>query len=77
VYIRNETVSDVNIGYLVFHLVVYILYLIGLIYYWITIIYNNENTPHQFLVSQSVRTGLACLSMIGLALLFYKLCYST
>lgn len=34
VFIKKETVSDVNIGYLFFHLTVYVLYLVGLIYYW-------------------------------------------
>jgi hypothetical protein len=43
-FIKKETVSDVNIGYLFFHLTVYVLYLVGLVYYWYTYMIETENS---------------------------------
>jgi hypothetical protein len=36
--IRKETVSRVNIGYLIFHVAVYLFYLGGLFYYEYTVV---------------------------------------
>ena len=76
VFIKKETVSDVNIGYLFFHLAIYVLYLVGLVYYWYTFMITTSTTPREYLVSQSVRTGFSCLSLIGMAFMLYKLCSS-
>jgi len=74
VFIREKTVSSVNVGYLILHLTIYSLYLLSVFYYWWSVIVHPPTTDRQFMISISIRGSFQCLSMVGMAFMFYKLC---
>ena len=60
------------------HVGVYMLYLIGLLYfYFVSMRHIGSVTQNQFLLQISIKIGLSCLSQVALSYLFYVLCVNT
>ena len=60
------------------HVGVYMLYLIGLLYfYFVSMRHIGSVGQNQFLLQISIKIGLSCLSQVALSYLFYVLCVNS
>jgi len=59
-----------------FHVGVYLIYLIGLVYYYYAYIRNlgKDTTKHEYLVTCSIKQSLGTVSVVSFAYLLQNLC---
>jgi len=48
--------------------------MVSVFYYWWSVIVNPPTTNQEFFISISIRGSFQCVSMVGMAFMFYKLC---
>ena len=55
------------------HIMAYMLYLVGLIYFFFTTLRGDFQKTQRFLISESIKTALSSLSQIFLCIVFWSI----
>ena len=75
VFINKNVPTGINNRAVSMHVGVVLLYLIGLVCFYITFIRRIESVdPQEFLIEITIKAGLSSLSQVALSYLFYELC---
>ena len=75
-YVLKENNVGINNRAVSLHVMVYLIYLAGLLDFYFTIIKSIQTvTPKSFLIQNSIREFLSMVSMVALAYVFYVSCF--